>query len=210
MIGRISSFGVFALAALAAHANAAVLFTTQEDFTGWGVGSSNTGTPSALGDTDASTTNGLGNTSSPGAAGTAGALTVTIPSGSTFGGTLSPGEQGNAAFLAALSGATVTVDYTATVAGGNYFQLLVNINSAATGYTTIAPTVTGTQGGPQTATYVMPTFPSTGQSYFQFGFVANTNNTGTVTIDNIQTTPEPASVSALALGGVALLRRRRA
>ncbi|MDB5327469.1 MAG: hypothetical protein JWM57_3038, partial [Phycisphaerales bacterium] len=130
--------------------------------------------------------------------------------GSTFNSTLSPGEQANAAFLAALSGATISVDFTATVAGGNYFQLLVNLNSSATGYTNINPVVTGVQGGPQTATYVMPTFPSTGQSYFQFGFVANTNNTGTIAIDHIQTTPEPASLSALALGGVALLRRRRA
>ncbi|MDB5326625.1 MAG: hypothetical protein JWM57_2194, partial [Phycisphaerales bacterium] len=86
MIGRIGSAALSAVAitTLAAQANAAVLFTTQQDFTGWGVGSTNPGAPTLLGDTDSSTVNGLGNTAAPGGAGTAGALTITIPAGSTF------------------------------------------------------------------------------------------------------------------------------
>src|SRR6516162_4426470 len=62
-----------------AVASANVLYTTQEDFAS-AISASSTnvtvGPPGTLGDSDSSTVNGLGNTSNPGGAGTAGALFV--------------------------------------------------------------------------------------------------------------------------------------
>ena len=212
----IRTFGPLSIAGLAiiactAVAPAASLFTTQQDFTGFGVGNTNTAVATALFDTDGSTTNGLGNTTAPGTTGTAGGLTITVPAGSTFSSTLSPGEQANTALINALSGATVSVDYTTALVGGNYFQLLFLLNGQTSGFTTVNPTVT-TAGGINTATYTLPAV-ATGQQYLQVGFVANTNMTGTINVDNIRTpsnVPEPASLAALAVGGVAMLRRRRA
>lgn len=211
IIGTVALLGAIGFGR--AQASAAVLFTTQEDFAGFTGSAGSAAVISAAGDTDGGTTNGVGNLTNPGGTGTAGALTYTIASG-TYDNVLSPGEQGNAAFLSTISGTTVTVDYTATVSGGNYFQLLVLLNGSGPGYLAISPdagTTTGTQGGPQSSTYTIPVISPT-ESYFQFGFIANTNNLGTVTIDNVRTpassTPEPASLSILGLGGLLLSRRR--
>src|SRR5262245_16299820 len=85
----------------AQSALAQVLFTTQEDFVGWSDNSAgNLFQTSITGlSTDSSTTNGLGNNSNAGGAGTSGSITVTRqPAEGNYGFFYSPGEQSNAAF----------------------------------------------------------------------------------------------------------------
>jgi hypothetical protein len=190
---------------VAHRASAVTLFTTQEDFTGWS-GGGLTLAPSAT-DLDGNLTNGLGNTGNAGGAGTGGSLSVVWNSG-TYQTIDSYGEQGNAAFLAALgdgSGKQIVVDYTQPPPGtGNYFQLLLHFNYDG-GWTQVAPVTSVNNGSYWTNTY---DYTVTGAiSYFQFGFIYNSNyNTNTpFTIDNIQVVPEPAAIVAAAAGALGLI-----
>jgi hypothetical protein len=166
------------------------LFTTLDDWSQWSAPAGPlTLTPGAASDIDLTPTNGLGNTSAPQQPGTAGGLGVAIAGTPVYASFLSPGEQANAPFLAALSSApTVQVDFTLPSGGGTYFdpQLLLNYTG---NYLPIDPTSVTNPGAYWTATYTLPTnlpaAPSAGLSYFQVGFIANTDETGSFTIDNL-------------------------
>jgi len=189
----ILAIGGFLLAACASGTawGDASLFTTQDDWNQWASASAGIGlTPGAAGDTDLTSINGLGNTSAPQQpAAAAGALTVTISSGQNYGSFLSPGEQANAAFLSTLSNApTLQMDFTYPTGGGTYFdpQLLLNYSGH---YVAIDPTNVANPGTYYTATYQvpagLPSAPSPSLTYFQLGFIANTDQTGSFTVDNV-------------------------
>ncbi len=224
--------GAFMVAFSAANAHATTLFTTQQDFTGWG---NNNGAsaatltlaPVATPDSDGSAINGLGNTSAAGQTGTPGSLQATVVSG-TYDTLASPGEQNNAPFLAALAGAsTVTADFTypsQSATSNSYFQPLLLLNFT-NHYIVINPTVSATANanGFYTATYtVSPTqdaaIATPNPTYFQLGFIMNGNPPAgaTFNVDNIQAfaapaVPEPATILPMAVGaaGLLLLKRRR-
>lgn len=203
------------------------LYTTQQDFTGWNGGSNVVATPIAT-SIDGSSTNGLGNNSSPGGAGTSGGLQVDWTSGNwfAFGG---PDSANRANFLAALgstetptgitgASGTILMDYTkpATVSG-TYFQVGVHFNYD--GGWAVFGTASEVDNGNGTFTGVVPyTINDTTASghfwWWQFGIYYNSDYTpdGTFVIDNIrvQQVPEPASLALISVGGIALIRRRRA
>ena len=208
-----------------AVASANVLYTTQEDFAS-AISASSTnvtvGPPGTLGDSDSSTVNGLGNTSNPGGAGTAGALFVQqnilgyeqVNLGD---------EAANANFLAALKNnntlsMTYTLPQTLTTGANGYFQLSwvfnwtggyqgFNNNSFFNGANLTA--------GTHTVTFdyssLQAGLPTTQPSYFQLFLIANSG--GSLSpgapvpfyIDDIEAVPEPASLTLLALGIPALV-----
>jgi hypothetical protein len=216
LFGTNSAFGV-------------TLFTTQEDFSGWPPNSGTNMSTLQVGapDLDGSTTNGAGNTSNPGGAGTGGSLQTTWVAGA-FNYFFSQGEQGNAAFMSAIGGSTASIgsgisgdikfDYTKPPAGsGNYFQLGVVLN-----YTGNFGQFFGTEvdngNGTFTATVPYTLNPVGSLTYFQLGLIYNSNyNTNTpFYVDNIRAenvVPEPHSVVLISLAGLALvggIRLRRA
>jgi hypothetical protein len=206
---------------------AQVLFTTQDDFSSWTfAGGASVGT---AGDTDFSTVNGLGNTTTPGGAGTAGALTVTGIPASGWSPVSSQNQNGNAAFVSTLANsATLSLTYTLasdiTTGSGGYWQIVPVMNSSA-GYAQIHndsffSVANGTlSAGTHTVTYNVTGAPSGSLSYYQLLLVMNTGGTGLaggynqVSIDNIVVTPipEPASIALCAMGlvsGLVLIRRK--
>ena len=203
------------LVAQATASAATVLFTTQEDFAEWT--GNNPGAESAAGDTDSLAINGLGNPSAAGGAGTAGALTISIAGG--FNQTYSPGEQGNAPFIALMRelsdtpGATIALDYVGPPGVTSYWQPMLHFNYDGF-WGGIAPASTLDNGSFQTALYDISslTVPAA-LTYFQIGLTSNNGAeevSKTFTIDNMRVVPEPASATALmSLLGVGLARRRR-
>jgi hypothetical protein len=127
----------------------------------------------------------------------------------------SGGEQGNAAFLAALgSSGTLAIDYTTPANnGGNYFQLgvVLNYSSNFGQFTGGTPIDDGNGFSTVDVPYTINTAGS--YSYFQFGLIFNSNYDSTAptsfTVDNIRLVPEPASMGCLGALGVLVLRRRR-
>jgi hypothetical protein len=204
---------VLLLVAPATVSAATVLFTTQEDFAEWS--GNNPGAESAAGDTDALAVNGLGNPSAAGGAGTPGALTISIVGG--FDQTYSPGEQGNAPFIALMRelsdtpGATIALDYVAPSGITSYWQPLLHFNYDGF-WGGIAPASTLDNGTFQTALYDISslTIPAT-LTYFQVGLTSNngTEEAGkTFTIDAMRVVPEPGALAWVSLLGVGALRRR--
>jgi len=204
----------------AAHAALIPLFQTQNDFSSWQNNGAITVGTQATPDSDGSSINGLGNTTNAGGAGTPGSLLVTEGQGSgTYNFNYSGGEQGNAAFLAALgSSGTISLDYTAPTnpgGAGNYYQfgLVLNYSGNFGQFFGGAAVNDGNGFFTQTIPYTVNTASS--YSYFQLGIIYSSNfETGgpsTFTLDNIGVVavPEPASLGMLSLSGVALLRRRR-
>jgi hypothetical protein len=223
-------------------ASAQVLFTTQDDFapskTQQGTNIT-VGPPGVVGDSDGSTTNGLGNTTNAGGTGTAGALPL-VQNVTGYNQTqIGPDEAGNQPFLNAMAAHnTLTLDYylpqaiTLGATGSNYFQLVPVFNWSG-GYQQLfnngAFNAAGLTAGEHTVTYDYSSFVASLQSvlttkpsYFQLFLVANTGGvqgdgttpeTGTVIVDNFRVSgvPEPASLALLSLGGLGLLgvARRR-
>jgi PEP-CTERM motif len=224
-IGALLLSGLTALALGVGTAKANTeLFTTQDDFSQW----SNTGnfTTAASGafDSDGSSTNGLGNSSAPGATGTPGSLSVTATS-STYGYFYGPGE--NAAFATALApNGTLSIDYTLPANnGGSYFELGVVLNYQ-NNFGQFFQTASPVSDGNNTFTVLVPYTLSPiinlsagtstyAYSYFQPGLIFNSNyDTSGPTqfyVDNIQlvSVPEPATVGLLSGSGLLALRRRR-
>jgi hypothetical protein len=232
---RVASFVFLAVWLGAAVASAQVLYTTQEDFmpaTAVDPGIV-VGPPGAAGDTDGSTTNGIGNTTSPGAAGTAGALYWRQDELGYK--QLNLGDENtNAAFLSALKGnTTLALDYTLsqdlTTGDNGYFQILgvFNFDGNYLGFDNNA--FFGGDNllaGPHTVVYdysqhqaALPTGPSGALTYFQMFLVANSGGsldpaTGIeLYIDNIRVIPEPISLALIGLAAPALwlglCRRKR-
>jgi hypothetical protein len=222
----VAGLGLAVFSSTQAHGQ--VLFDTQEDFANWGDNNSGTDftiNPAATPDSDGSTINGLGNTVSPGGAGTAGSGQVTwMPAAGTYAYFYGPGEQGNAGFLSAIDpgsgggnlvaySGTISVDSTTPPPGsGNYFELGLVLNYSGNfgqffGTASASPNAAGFY------TYTIPYTISavTGLSYFQPGLIYNSNYTGTpFNIDNIRVVPEPASLGLFALGALGFIRRRKA
>ncbi|HUJ08617.1 MAG TPA: proprotein convertase P-domain-containing protein [Verrucomicrobiae bacterium] len=126
----------------------AKLYTTTSDFTGWSTeaGFTNVG-PTNL-DLDGNVTNGVGNLTSPGSAGTGGSLQI-VHFTNDFGVmSFAPYEQSNTAFVAALLNASaVTFDYTTPVVGtGVYFQAGIAVDYDGH-YDQLFPTATTTVSG---------------------------------------------------------------
>ncbi|MGO9003050.1 MAG: PEP-CTERM sorting domain-containing protein [Limisphaerales bacterium] len=147
------SIGMLAFALQPANAQTS-LFTTYDDFSafsaGWGAAPSAVNTFS----TDASTINGIGNLTAPGAAGTSGSLLITAGVGGPgpSGGGLwtdaatGPSQGGNTAFLQAIDPGTdginavnasgnIYMDYSLPDnEGGTYFDVGVLFQYAGNGY----------------------------------------------------------------------------
>jgi PEP-CTERM motif len=220
-------------------ASAQVLFTTQQDFGHLASqnGTNITVTTGPAGDSDGSTTNGLGSTAPgvPGAAGTAGALTL-VQNVTGFNQANLGDEATNAGFLAALKANNkLTFDYTLPSAitfgatDGNYFQIIPVFNWTG-GYQQLHNdpffSTANMTAGKHTVTYDYSAFqgglPTSPPSYFQLFLVLNsggvmadltTPEVGTVYIDNIRLVPEPASLLLMGLAVPALVfvvRSRRA
>jgi hypothetical protein len=173
------------------------LYTTVDDWSQWVSFTSGSLSASPVGDTDFSSTNGLGNVTAPLSTGTPGALTVQISAG--FDIFASPGEQTNAPFLAALNSPTLKVDFTTPTSPGTYFQpvLVLNYNN---NFDEIAPASIASKGSFSTATYDLPsglpTAPSAGLTYFNLGLAANTDGSGSITVDDIRSqAPAPKLTS---------------
>ena len=210
------------------QAHGQVLFSTQQDFSGWGDNSSGANfviAPVATPDSESSNVNGLGNTSSAGGAGTAGSGQVTwMPPAGSYGFFYGPGEQGNAGFMSAIDpgsgggnlvsySGTILVDSTTPPAGsGNYFSLGIVLNySSNFGQFFGSASATPNASGFYTYTIPYTINAVSGLSYFQPGLIYNSNDTGTpFNIDNIRMAPEPASLGLVALGALGMIRRRRA
>ncbi len=192
--------------ALAMSVSAEMLFTTQEDFTGWG-GTDFIAAPQATQDLDGSLTNGEGNPTDAGGTGTGGSLGVS--SSTTFGYLFSQDQQGNADFIAALGdGGQIAVDHV-NPTGGTYFQLglVLNYNGHFDQY--FGDTV---DNGDGTSTTIIDFefVPGDVATYLQLGVIFNSDATNSpFTVDNIRIVPEPASVALCAAGGLILLARRR-
>jgi hypothetical protein len=221
--GTVLTAVMLGLTALASHAGAAVLYTTNQDWTEWNGSGNISKAAQSSPDLDNNLTNGLGNNTNAGGSGTAGSLMATWSSG-TFEYFFGDGDQNNAGFRTALGTSasgnytaatgTLLFDYTKPPPGsGNYFQLGIVLNYDSN-FGQFFGTETDNGNGTFTAT-VPYTINATGSaSYFQIGFIYNSNyNTNTpFTIDNLRTpaVPEPASAGLMAIGGVvATVRRRR-
>jgi hypothetical protein len=168
------------------------VFTTQQDFTGWTSGDFILA-PAASPDFDASSTNGLGNTTAPGGTGTPGSLSVTWISGTfTFG--FSPQETTNTALIAALgTGGLIKYQFSTPdneAPSGGYFAIGMALNYDGHFFggawydggtppqyaipAQYAP-VTNEFSGDVTA-YARYTFvPSAVATYLQWGFFFNSN-----------------------------------
>ena len=184
-----------------------VLFTTQEDFTGWGGDA--TVAVQASPDLDGSTTNGIGGGGGPG---TGGSLESSDPGDiGDYLFTYSPGQQGNAAFISALGiSGNVVIDHTKP-SDGSYFQLGAIFNYDGHFDQYFGAEVDNLDG---TFTTTIPYFFTAGDvaSYLQLGYILNSDADGAFTIDNIRLTnvvPEPATLGLAALCGLGLLVSRR-
>ena len=182
------------------------------------------------------TTNGIGDPTpgSGGQLGTAGALQITLPNGVDSyyqSATFSQDLSSNTAVINALdSGGTITLDFIhPTVGTGYYFStpaLVLNYPNnfqALDGTASTTPDANGfytdtmsLAGVPNIAAAEAASIAKNGYGYLSLGIIYNANvPAGSVaTISNIAvtTTPEPASLAMLGVGGAALLlvgRRRR-
>ena len=231
------TFGALGLVAVCSSItlSAQVLYTTQQDFAAATTASGaniTVGPPGATGDTDLSTINGLANTSSPGGAGTAGALFLQANVLNYDQANLGD-EAANAGFLAALKGNTkLTLDYTLpqdlNTGASGYFQIWGVFNWSG-GYQQFNnnPFFAGANllAGQHTVTFdyssLQPGLPTSQPGYFQLFVVLNCGGSLSpsanvpIYIDNIRVSgpvPEPTSLTLLGLSlpaALVLVHRRR-
>jgi hypothetical protein len=205
-----------------------VLYTTQQDFAPATTASGATitvGPPGVTGDTDGSAVNGIANTTSPGGAGTAGALFLQANSLGYEQVNLGD-EAANANFLAALkSHDQLSLDYTLpqtlTTGANGYFQIqfVFNWTGGYQGFNNNAFfNGANLAAGSHTVTFDYSALgaglPTTPPSYFQLFLILNSGGSLTpganvqVYVDHIVAVPEPASLTLLGLGALVFVARR--
>ncbi len=97
-----------------------------------------------------------------------------------------------------------------------WMQFTLIINSDVTGWKDLGTVEPGVPWSPQTFSVSWDITPdvnaafANGSDWAELMFITNTGSGSTIWIDNIQIVPEPATLSIFALGGLALIRRRRA
>ena len=223
--------GVVTAAALSAASAQVIAYGTADDFAQF---NGATGTTDLFVYSTNNTVNGIGNTTAPGAAGSAGSLVATVASGGywthalqdatgtnnlTFPGTtaalydaLSPGSTpGN---VLAGSG-TISFDLYAADSANMSQQYGIYFNTGAGQYSFTAsagPTFTGADGNTWETFSVPYTIKAT-TSYFQMQFAQYTQwnavSGGLLYIDNIavaaNAVPEPSTIALLVMGGLGVV-----
>jgi len=223
--------GVVTAAALSAASAQVIAYGTAEDFAQF---NGATGTTDLFVYSTNNTVNGIGNTTAPGAAGSAGSLVATVASGGywthalqdatgtnnlTFPGTtaalfdaLSPGSS--AGNVLAGSG-TISFDLYAADSANMSQQYGIYFNTGAGQYSFTAsagPTFTGADGNTWETFSVPYTIKAT-TSYFQMQFAQYTQwnavSGGLLYIDNIavaaNAVPEPSTIALLVMGGLGVV-----
>jgi hypothetical protein len=215
---RLFLLGVFGLLLPGAQAQPVPVraFSTTNDFFGWSDNNSGidfTVSSTAGTDLDNVTLNGLGavpfggGPSMGGTPGTAGSLAIGWkPAARGYGYIFSAGEQGNSAFLDAITATTnVTIRYTTpTNNGGSYFQIGLALNYDGHFDQMFPIDATTDASGITTATFdfeneagAIAAQRSVGLTYFQFGFIYNSDydpKNSTYYVDDViflTTTPPP-------------------
>lgn len=212
---------------LAQNASAQVsLYTTTDDF---GLFNGGAGTVSSLYYSDSRTVNGIGNTSSPGGAGSVGSLQLTAPGGWSgwVSGSSTPGQEPNQGFLSAIDpgaiaawsagsgyGPGTLVAYSGTMSfdlyGGNFtdwnwWGVTFNYNGNwSQAFASTSSNFTGADGRTWTHYEIPYTINAVnaGLSYFQMAIAENAGSIGSQTfyVDNIQVAPVPEPGTFALLG----------
>lgn len=213
------------------------LFTTYDDFLAFTASGGSTVTADNAFSTDASTINGIGNLTAPGAAGTSGSLSITWASGVGNWNIIAsgPSQGGNPAFLSAIDPGTDGINAVAATGniymdyslpdneGGSYFNLGVLFQYSANGYWGTFEATSSTDlgltdpanGGEVFRATIPYTITAGAWNGFGFGIVYDSDYSPVLPfhIDNISVAavPEPGSIALIGLGltGLTLIRRRR-
>lgn len=213
------------------------LFTTADDFAGWFDGWVGAQTETATWDFDAVTVNGLGNTTAPNQAGTAGALQLTWSSGNWGAIAWSPGEQSNPYFMHAINPGSIAawseesgggpgqiVSWTSVIKivftlpdnqGGSYFWpgIVFNYDGNWDTFYPTDMTYLGTDtDGREIYEYTIPyTLDATQLTYFQFGIIYNSDYSPLEPfyMDGVRVlVPEPTVPTIIAIASICMLMRR--
>ena len=233
------SIGMLAIALQPAANAQTSLFTTYDDWSQWSASSGSTVSADNAFSTDASTINGIGNTTAPGATGTSGSLSIQWAS--AVGGfnsiATAPYEGGSQAFLSAVDPGSSVSGNTAVAATGNiyldyslpstvsgsYFQLGIVMQYAANGYYGTFFSSSTTDLGfmdPNNEEVYQATIPytfSAGQfNGFGFGIMYNSNyapalpfHVDAMSVSAVQTVPEPGTIALIGMGLSGLVFIRR-
>lgn len=231
------SIGMCAVALQPAANAQSSLYTTYNDFSGASDAGWGGGTPTAVSSfsTDASTVNGLGNSTSPGGAGTSGSLLIaagvtgwtdvaTLPGLNSFAAisAVDPGYANDGVAVAATG--NIYLDYSSPNNVG-YFQMGVLLGYAGNGYWPPVFSSSTTDLGftdPNGLEVYRATIPYSiaaggagSMGGIGVGIMVNTDRTGANAfyVDNISVSaspvPEPGTMALAAMGGAALLFFRR-
>jgi len=232
------SIGMLAIALQPAANAQTSLFTTYDDWSQWSAANGTTVSADNTWSADASTINGLGNSTAPGATGTSGSLSITwaAATGNYNELATAPYEGGSQAFLSAVDPGSSVSGNTAVAGtgifyldyslpdneGGTYFQMGILMQYAANGYYGAFFSSSTTDLGftdPNGEEVYQATIPytfSAGQfNGFGFGIMYNSNYSPALPfhVDSISVSaaPEPGTIALIGMGlsGLMLLRRRQ-